>query len=237
MGVVLLRRIVIAVIVIIGLVAAAWFWGLPRYRPEISDDQMFGLDVSSLHGDIEWELVRSSNIGFAYLRATEGTSVDTAFDRNRSMANEAGLRTGPSHDFSACVPGAEQAASFVAIAAPEDADGSAEDSSLAPLPPALFLRESASCIEQRSTDQVFSEVEGFVTTVEAAFGRPLVIYERGAFGYLDALTAERRRWRRSLFQGPVEADWAIWQFHNRARIAGIGGLVTLNIANVDQLRE
>lgn len=228
MGVVVLRRMVIAAILVVGLGTAGWFLGLPRYRPEISDAQMFGIDVSSEQDDIDWTLVPSSGVSFAYLQASDGsTLVDQSFTANQVGAKAAGVQTGAVHRYSLCAPGEEQAAAFLAAAAPNPDD----------LPPAVRIEESDGCSRPLAPEVVLREVQAFLSVVEVAHNREAVLYVQDGFDYLEAVTSSRRAWRRSLFRGPVQSDWTLWQFHNRASVEGINGAVTLNIGNVDQLRD
>lgn len=228
MGLVVARRVILALIVLAGLCVAGWFWGLPRYRPEISDAQLFGVDVSQDQGQIEWEQLPASDIGFAYLSATAGTEgVDASFAANWAGAQAAGLRVGAYHLFSHCEPGAAQAELFLIVAPPDAAT----------LPPAVRLDQSAPCFDALSPDQSLQQVQAFLEIIEGAHARDAVLQVSDGFGYLESVTISRRAWRRSLFRGPVETDWTIWQFHDRARVDGIDGSVSLNIANIDQLNN
>lgn len=227
MGFVVARRVALAVTVIVGLCVAGWVWGLPRYRPEISDTQLFGVDVSNHQGEIDWQLVPSANVGFAYIKATEGSDfTDATFAGNWAQAQAAGLEVGAYHFFSYCTSGEAQAAHFLAVAPPDPTS----------LPPAVDIEQSGACLDTSSPDRVLQEVQSFLAVVEQAHAREAVVYVLDGFDYLAPVTETRRLWRRSLFRGPVETEWSIWQFHNRSTISGIEGPVDLNIANIEQLR-
>jgi len=225
MGVVVARRVILALLVLVGISVAGWFWGLPRYRPEISDSQLFAVLVSQEQGEIAWPNVLAANVGFAYVTATEGSDrADARFESNWDNARAAGLRVGAYHVFSHCVPGADQAGLFLAVAPPDAAS----------LPPALGVEQSGACGDSASPDQVVQQVQAFLDGVEQAHGRPAVLHVDG-LDYLEDSMIRRRAWRRSLFRGPVQSDWSLWQFHDRAAVAGIDGAVDLSIANSEQL--
>lgn len=54
-----------------------------------------GVDVSHYQGEIDWEHFREQGIDFAFIKATEGSSlVDERFEENREGAKAAGLYAG-----------------------------------------------------------------------------------------------------------------------------------------------
>ncbi|MCY8141840.1 GH25 family lysozyme [Bacillus haynesii] len=57
-----------------------------------------GIDVSHWQGNINWKKVAGDGIKFAFIKATEGTTLkDNKFETNISGANAAGLKTGAYH--------------------------------------------------------------------------------------------------------------------------------------------
>lgn len=57
-----------------------------------------GIDVSSANGAVNWTSVRNAGIEFAYIKATEGTSVkDSRFNTNYPAAYHAGVIRGAAH--------------------------------------------------------------------------------------------------------------------------------------------
>ena len=74
-----------------------------------------GGDVSSYQGEIDWETLSSQNISFAFIKATEGSSLlDQYFLSHYEQAHKAGLRVGAYHFFSYDSPGETQADHFIA---------------------------------------------------------------------------------------------------------------------------
>lgn len=77
---------------------------------------IMGIDVSNHNGDIDWDVVASRGIKFAYIKATEGTTfVDARYDSNSRRAAAAGLKVGAYHFFRNSRDGKAQAAHFMRV--------------------------------------------------------------------------------------------------------------------------
>lgn len=74
---------------------------------------MFGVDVSTYQGDVDWPALRAQGVDFAFIKATEGSSLqDRQFSANWENAQAAGVRVGAYHFFSYDSPGETQADQF-----------------------------------------------------------------------------------------------------------------------------
>lgn len=204
------------------LVAAlAWLWFL-HWQPDRARYPLRGIDVSHHQGAIDWPAVAGDDVAFAYLKASEGGDHrDRRFDRNRRDARAAGLAVGAYHFFTWCKPGEEQARNFIA-AAPPEADA---------LPPALDLEFGGNCGRSPDGMGLRRELDAYLALVEAAYGRPALLYVTPEF-----LAAHRHDlptralWRRVIVRVPdASARWTLWQYHNRGRVQGIDGPVDLNV--------
>ena len=72
-----------------------------------------GVDVSAYQGDIDWDILSSQNIQFAFIKATEGSDfVDEHFKENWEKARTTELKVGAYHFFSFESPGKTQAENF-----------------------------------------------------------------------------------------------------------------------------
>lgn len=61
-------------------------------------EKIKGIDVSHWQGEIDWKKVKQAGIGFAFVKATEGTTfVDGKLYKNVAGANAAGLKVGAYH--------------------------------------------------------------------------------------------------------------------------------------------
>lgn len=192
--------------------------------------EVMGIDVSSYQGEIDWPAVASTGVGFAYIKATEGTGfTDTHFRRNWDGAKAAGVTPGAYHYFTLCSSGEEQAADFLAAAPPDDSA----------LPPALDLEFDGACEEKPEAAAVQAEIDAFTAVVEEAWGRRLVIYSssdwRSHYGL--PVTDARPDWLFAAAKRPGQEDWALWQLRFDGSVAGITGPVDIDVARTELLRE
>src|SRR5688572_9815601 len=129
--------------------------------------QTRGIDVSHWQGVVDWFAVAKSEIGFAFIKATEGSSVvDAQFSRNWSAAREVGLFRGAYHFGRPGRDPEAQAAHFVATVG---ALGFRD------LPPVLDLEEA----DGHGAKHVVQWAEAFVRRAEVLCGRRLLIYTGG----------------------------------------------------------
>lgn len=219
-----LRTLVVAAAALAVAVAArAWFL---HWQPDRERYPLRGIDVSHHQGAIDWNAVARDDVAFAYLKASEGGDHrDRRYGENAAGARAAGVAAGAYHFFTFCRGGAEQAANFLA-AAPASADA---------LPPALDLEFGGNCGRRPDAAAMRAELDAFLAPVEAAYAKPALLYVTPEFfdAYRDALPP-RPLWRRSILHAPdSRAAWTLWQYHNRARVAGIDGPVDLNVFDGD----
>ena len=114
-----------------------------------------GIDASHHQGAIDWEAVTNSDISFAYLKATEGTSyTDPTFAQHRAAALDVGMRVGGYHYFQLCSPGPEQAAHFASVL------GDLSAGNL--LPAAVDLELAGSCTTPPPRGVLLDEVRSFL---------------------------------------------------------------------------
>lgn len=108
---------VIASCLIIASVSAAALFYTGILKPVNPRKELYpvrGVDVSSYQGKIDWNVIASQGISFAFVKATEGSSlVDPCFASNYGNAAAAGLRVGAYHFFSFDSPAETQADSFI----------------------------------------------------------------------------------------------------------------------------
>ena len=182
-----------------------------------------GVDASHHQGEIDWQRVRRDRIGFAYLKASEGSGfVDPRFVANARAARAAGLRVGGYHYFSTCSPGAPQAEHFVRVL------GSAPAGSM---PPAIDLELLGNCADPPPRLRLLDEVRAFLRIVERATDERVVVYAYPDFEdrYNFAPELDRRQWVRRIGNVAPDREWFIWQRDDRARIAGFSSPADLNV--------
>ncbi len=103
------------------------------------------------------------------------------------------------------------------------------------LPPVVDIEFHGNCPQRPSPGQLAAELQAFLDPVEAAFGKPAILYltDEADEAYKDHV-AERRRWIRSLQLAPIESDWIYWQYHDQGSVDGIEGDVDLNVLKGDR---
>lgn len=197
---------------------------------QLTAEEAMGIDVSSYQRDIDWEQVAGDGYVFAYIKATEGTGfVDTHFRQNWDGARAAGITPGAYHYFTLCSPGAEQAASFLAAAPPDDAA----------LPPALDLEFDGACDARPEAADAQAQIDAFTYEVEKAWGRRMVIYSSSEWRahYGLPVADSRPDWLYSDLGRPSLEDWSVWQLRFDGTVAGIEGPVDIDVVRIEVLRE
>jgi lysozyme len=194
----------------------------PRQRPER------GVDVSHHQGEIDWARVHADGIGFAYLKASEGSGfVDPRFETNARAARRAGLRVGGYHYFTLCSPGAPQAEHFGDVL---DA-ASLLETRVRSMPPAIDLELLGNCADPPARGDLLREVRAFIDVVERRTGQHVVVYAYPDFEsrYRISNALDRRLWVRRIGRTPPAGDWWMWQRNDHATIDGITGPADLNV--------
>ena len=202
--------------------AASCFLWVPNWRQTLRAGERYGVDVSAHQGRIDWRRVSADGIGFAYIKATEGGDfVDVRFAANWAEAATAGVERGAYHFFTFCAPAATQARNFLAVAPPDPAA----------LAPAVDLELAGNCRRRPARAELEAEMAVFLSAVEAAWGRPLLLYVGDEFErrYPVRERLDRNLWHRRFLRRPDVARWTIWQLHGYAHVAGIHGGVDLNV--------
>ena len=225
-----IRNILLIIMILLAVSTASLLYlGVIHINhPELSGYNVKGVDVSSYQGDIDWEVLSSQDIDFAYIKATEGSStVDRCFSYNWTNASQTDLRIGAYHFFSFESSGRTQAELFC------NTVGSAENM----LPPVIDVEyygrfHSASDID---TEAVKYELRSMVDLLTEHYGMKPVIYVSKET-YATIIGDDFKDcdlWYRSVYWSvPAGVNWAFWQYSNRHRLAGYNGSETYIDMNV-----
>ena len=189
-----------------------------------------GVDVSSYQGNIDWEILSSQNIQFAFIKATEGSSyVDPYFEKNYSSAMKTNLRIGAYHFFSFESSGKTQAENF--CGAVSYVDGM--------LPPVLDVEYygSYSSLSGAELENVRSELRICIDEIEKNFGITPVIYatQKSKNEIIGDEFLDCDLWIRSVYLRVSDnLNWSFWQYSDKQRLDGYNGeekYIDMNVFN------
>ena len=210
----------IAIMSVVIILAGLFYFGVLHINnPELKGLTVKGVDVSSYQGDIDWPLLVSQDIDFAYIKATEGSShQDPYFDQNWQNASETDIRIGAYHFFSFESGGDTQAQNFIDTVEPVDNM----------LPPVIDVEYYGSfgSAETIDVDAVRNELRTMVDLLTEAYGVKPVIYvsEDSYRTIVQGCFDDCSLWYRSVYSGvPGDVNWTFWQYSNRHRLHGYNG--------------
>lgn len=228
----------VAILVILGLLATQWWLErrahFIRYTAFGTDIPVnyaiHGIDVSKYQDLIDWGSVRDMKvedvqIGFAFIKATEGlNNEDAYFDRNWKKARAAGLPRGAYHYFLATKSGKAQAENFINSVELLPGD----------LPPVLDIEQTygvpPGLVRQRALE--------WLQTVEQYYHTLPIIYTYVDFykNYLKADFDGYPLWIAHYLQKEkplIYRDWSFWQHSESGRVNGIVTRVDFDVFNGD----
>jgi len=224
------RGILVFFLIMATILIVLWFLidhGYLRFNyPSRMKYPIWGIDVSHHQGKIDWHKVKSENIQFVYVKATEGGNFkDPSFIENWDGAKKEGMKVGAYHFFTLCRPVKEQINNFISnVPVQEDA-----------LPPVLDLEFMGNCKNSPTQVSLPSDIQVFIAALRSRFGKEPVLYVTYEFyeAHLKSTSiGQNHIWIRSIFGTPPETpNWIIWQFANHGRLQGIEVPVDLNVYN------
>lgn len=185
-----------ALIALVALVYAAWFWfDMRSWRPDSSLYPEQGAVIASGAPGVRFETLKATGADFVYLElAAAGAAPDPGFRERLRDAKTAGLKLGVVQPFDPCLRADPQSARFTLMVA--------RDPDL--LPPALALTQLPDrCDPRVSEAAVTSEVLTLVNQIEMHTGQPVIIKLGEAF--------ERR------FRIASALDRDLWLIRDRSR--------------------
>lgn len=191
-----------------------------------SDSNARGIDVSAFQGSINWKQVAADGISFAWIKATEGTTItDSAFGTSYRDAKNAGILRGAYHF---ARPGAgsahDQAQQFVSVV---QASGGFDQ-----LPPVLDVEDDGGL----SPDALATWIEDWMSIVKATAGSQPILYTYTSFAdsHLNAALSNTPLWIASYqVNQPKDTSgwthWTFWQYSDTGAVRGITGHVDLDV--------
>jgi len=180
-----------------------------------------GVDVSHYQGTIDWEKLRAQGVDFAFIKATEGSTLqDDRFAQNFDGAMEAGVRAGAYHFFSFDSSGRAQADNFIRTVPlirgmlPCAVDVEFYGDKAAHPPDVISTRR---------------EMRALLKALEEAYGRRPVIYAtQSSFQkYIAGAFDDYDLWVRNVYLYPMMPegrDWTFWQYSDKGTLDGYEGV-------------
>jgi lysozyme len=191
-----------------------------------SGSTLQGIDVSVAQGAIIWSQVSAAGKAFAFARVSDGNFVDPSFAGNYAAIKAAGMIRGAYQHFEPAQDPIVQAnIVLAAIGTPAAGD----------LPPALDVEINGGL----GPAALAAAIQSWVTTIQAAIGRPPIIYT--AAGIWDSEVASTEFSAYPLWVANVGAvcpttpaawsSWAFWQYSFNGSVSGVEGSVDLDEFN------
>jgi len=181
-----------------------------------------GIDLSGYQPTVDWTKVAASGIAFAFIKATEGTTlIDHAFADHWARAKQANLLRGAYHFFRPKQDAAAQARFFLArLSDPGE------------LPPVLDVE----VVNGVPLAQIAASVGAWLDIVTASVGRPIVYTSPSFWNALpdvSTIASKADLWvanwgARSPAAVHGWSKWTFWQFTNKATISGIPGTADMD---------
>lgn len=203
--------------VIVGVIFLLAFKGkIVMNNPSVTSYPVRGVDVSSYQGDIDWNVLASQNISFAFIKATEGSShVDAYFASNYESAMKSGLRVSPYHFFSFESEGKTQAENYFRTVEKKENM----------LPPSVDFEFYVGMSRPLpSADETRKQLSVLLRMLEEHYGLKPIIYatKRSFFAYLKGYFDDYDFWMRDIYFEP-SSPWKFWQYTNRGLLKGYKG--------------
>lgn len=196
-----------------------------RETKRMDDYAVQGIDISHHQKKIDWKLVASQGIDFAFVKATEGSEhQDTMFQQFWKAIKAAGIKRGAYHFFSPFSSAKGQAQHFIETVTLEKGD----------LPPVLDVEITGKLQNQTLRENTLI----WLRAIEKHYGIKPIIYTNQKF-YLSHFTGDE-------FDGypiwmarynspnnppfiPFGRQWTFWQYGDCGHMDGIKGCVDFNV--------
>jgi lysozyme len=218
-----LLRAGLTIVCAAALASSAWVYAC-HWEPSRADYPVQGVSVDSTTGTIDWGSLHASHADFSYIRASAGAAHrDPAFAANWAGARKVGMRYGAMHDFSLCVPAADQATMFVTTVPRDNAA----------LPPVVHLALTADCKARPSRDALLSSLNTFLNLIEASSGKTALVRVSKDFNDIYDVGGGiyRTLWLDRNFLKPDYAGrpWVMWTASNVRRLDGLDAPVEWDV--------
>ena len=202
-------------------------------HPGVKEFPVRGIDVSAHQGEINWDMVKTQNFNFVFIKATEGKDFkDKKFTQNFQNAKKAGLITGAYHFFTFSSPRFNQAQNFISTVPKHEAS----------LPPVIDIEFGGNSKKILEKDEFVKELKDYILEIKRYYGKEPMLYVlyNSYEKYIKGDFTDNKIWIRDIFKSPNFKDnrnWSFWQYSDRGRVKGINGFVDMNIYRYKTLEE
>jgi len=195
--------------------------------------EIHGIDVSHYQDDINWNEVRTRNIYFVFVKASEGFNMrDKRFKTNWQSIKEAGLLRGAYHFLNLGMDGEKQANNFIKTVELENGD----------LPPVLDIEYARNMPDQKTLRK---NARDWLDVVERYYGVKPIIYTSRSFytdylsGYFDDYPLWLAHYTSTKPDSVAGRNWHFWQYSENGIVHGIDEEVDLNVfnGNLEELKK
>jgi lysozyme len=218
----------------LALVAAMGCHRAPEPPPDCHDGPTTpGLDVSYYQETIEWPKVRRAGLRFAFIRVSDGTTIDDPmFDQNWAGAKRAGLLRGAYQHFRPEESARAQADMMIAALMHDGGE----------LPPVIDVEVDGG----KRPDEIAARVRAWIERVRDKLHVEPIVYTgpefwRDRVGGADVgVPLWVAHYKRECPTVPAPWEhWTYWQHTDSGRVPGIYGPVDLDVfaGTVDDLRS
>ncbi|MCA9520708.1 MAG: hypothetical protein KC609_07040, partial [Myxococcales bacterium] len=187
-----------------------------------------GIDVSKWQGTIDWDKVAADGVIYAFIRVSDGFTLDGQFAFNWAEAKRVGVIRGVYQFFRPGKDAVDQANLLLDQMGPLGDDD---------LPPVLDVE----AIDGQGPEVIVAKIHQWVSTIETALGRRPIIYSGRYFWNDNVGTTDFSSYPLWIpAYGPTcptlpnaWSEWVFFQFSSTGAVKGIVGNVDMNQFNGD----
>lgn len=190
-----------------------------------------GVTISSLQGEINFNAFEIENISFAYIKATEGSSlVDEQFETSWDNSKNSTVKTGAYHKFTFSDDGETQAENFI------KAVGKISNDGYRLFPAVEITKIGLSLAYSPDKETIVNELKKYCKAVKDEYGFNPIIMTGDKFynDYLKDDFSEYKIWITDLFSEPKSISWSFWNYSPRGTVNGVSNrknYVNLSVFN------
>jgi len=190
-----------------------------------------GIDVSHHQGKINWSLVKTDNVKFVFIKATEGSSFkDPMFRYNLNGCKENNILVGSYHYYRIGTNNQRQLKNFTMVVKKKDLN----------FPPVVDVEYFSNEIlhDIKNKKMFVKKIDELSQLIESHYGvKPIIYTDVKFYNNLIKNEFDNILWISDLKTKKLEylknSQWLFWQYSFRGKIKGIDKDVDLNVFQGD----